>query len=199
MPSDGALCGVMARRALTRGAWVAPANEPLQGVVALTPTIRRERWQALQDVQLNVIRQEPRGFVVLNADTLSVGDRGDNTDGDSSDLRPINVRRLLSLLRRLALREGATFVFEPDNDDFRRRVQRSFENVLARLFARGAFAGSVAARAFQVVTGEAINTPQSLDLGRFIVELRVAPSVPMRFITVRLIRSNDRAVVEETT
>ena len=41
--------------------------------------------------------------MVLSADTLS----------DDPDLRPINVRRLLILLRRLALRLGATYVFEP--------------------------------------------------------------------------------------
>ena len=36
-PPDGAAAGVMARRAAGRGAWVAPANEPLRDVVALTP------------------------------------------------------------------------------------------------------------------------------------------------------------------
>src|SRR5262249_25641260 len=33
-PPDGAICGILARRAVERGAWVAPANEALQGVVA---------------------------------------------------------------------------------------------------------------------------------------------------------------------
>src|SRR6185295_7859956 len=51
-----------------------------------------------------------RGFVLLSADTLAPGE----------DLRPLNVRRLLILLRRAALQLGATYVFEPNGDAFRR-------------------------------------------------------------------------------
>jgi len=120
-----------------------------------------------------------------------------STLSDDPDLAPINVRRLLSLLRRLALREGATYVFEPHSAAFRRSVQRGFEAMLTRMFERGAFAGATAASAFQVVTSESLNTPASVDLGRLIVELRVAPSLPMTFLTVRLVQTGDRALVVE--
>lgn len=36
-PPAGVAAGVMAKRSLRRGAWIAPANEPLHGVVALDP------------------------------------------------------------------------------------------------------------------------------------------------------------------
>ena len=85
VPPDGAACGVLARRALSRGAWVAPANELLSGVVALTPPIDRRRWLDLQEARVNLFRHEPAGFLALDADTLI----------DDEDLRPINVRRLL--------------------------------------------------------------------------------------------------------
>jgi phage tail sheath protein FI len=188
-PADGAACGIMARRALTRGAWIAPANELWSGVVALTPPIARARWQDLQEAQINLIRQEPRGFVSLSADTLS----------DDEDLRPINVRRLLILLRRLALKLGATYVFEPNDDAFQRLVQRGFEAMLGQMFARGAFAGDTPSTAFQVVTSSSLNTPQSLEQGRFIVELRIAPSLPMTFLTIRLVQTGDRGVVTEVS
>jgi hypothetical protein len=42
-----------------------------------------------------------------------------------------------------------------------------------------------------------VNTPRSVDQGRFIVELRVAPSLPMTFLTVRLVQSGDRLLVLE--
>jgi hypothetical protein len=186
-PPDGAAAGIMARRALTRGAWVAPANEVLSNVVALTPALMREHWLDLQDAQLNIVRQEPRGFLSLSADTLS----------DDSELRPINVRRLLILLRRLALRLGADYVFEPNSPAFRRAVQRGFEALLEQLFIRGAFVGNTASEAFQVVTKSYLNTPQSIEQGRFIVELKVAPSQPLTFLTVRLLQSNDRGLVTE--
>ncbi|HSF33653.1 MAG TPA: hypothetical protein VLK82_24705, partial [Candidatus Tectomicrobia bacterium] len=187
MPPEGAACGVLAARAVSRGAWIAPANEALRGVVALKPALAPERRLDIQEAQLNLVRQEPRGFVILSADTLSL----------NVDLRPINVRRLLILLRRLALRLGATYVFEPNDDAFRRLVQRGFEAMLDDMFVRGAFAGATPATSFQVVTSHALNTRQSVDQGRFIVEIKVAPSLPMTFLTLRLLQSGDRTLVTE--
>lgn len=190
VPPDGAICGVIAQRAINRGAWVAPANIPLLDTVGLTPDIRRTNWQRLQDLQVNLIRQEPRGFLALNADTLS----------QDEDLRPFNVRRLLILLRRMALREGMTYVFEPNNAAFRRKVERSFEEMLELLFLRGAFAGDTSATSFQVVVDQSLNTPQQADQGRFLVELKVAPSLPLTFLTVRLVlQSSGGATITEVS
>lgn len=178
---EGALAGLLARRANERGAWIAPANEALRGVVALDHAAAPERWLALLQAQVNVVRQDARGFLVLSADTLAADD----------DLRPINVRRLLALLRRAALRHGERWVFDPNDDSFRRGVERSFTALLGDLFRRGAFAGRTAPAAFQVVTDASLNTRASVDAGRFIVELRVAPSRPMSFLTIRLTQTGD--------
>ena len=186
-PPDGAACGVLARRALSRGAWVAPANELLSGVVALTPPIDRRRWLDLQEARVNLFRHEPAGFLALDADTLI----------DDEDLRPINVRRLLILLRRLAIREGATYVFEPNDDSFRRLVQHRFEGLLNQLYVRGAFAGRTSREAFEVNTGVDLNPPQSVEQGQFIIELKVAPSLPLTFLTIRLMQMGDRLSVVE--
>ena len=182
---DGAACGVIARRGIERGAWVAPANEVLRGVIALEQPAAPSRWQDLQQLAINTMRHTARGFMVMSADTLA---------GDD-DLRPIAVRRLLILLRRVALRLGATYVFEPNNDSFRRMVQRRFEAMLGDLFQRGAFAGSSAATAFQVHADASLNTPASKDTGQFVVELRVAPSRPMTFLTIRLLQTGERITV----
>ena len=125
----------------------------------------------------------------LNSDTLS----------NDEDLRPVNVRRLLMLLRRAALKLGANYVFEPNDSSFRRSVQRGFEALLDGMFLRGAFAGRTARDAFQVVVDSTLNTPASVDQGRFIVELRVAPSLPMTFLTIRLVQTSDRGVVTEVS
>ena len=179
---DGAACGMIARRANERGAWVAPANEVLRGVIALHRQIPASRWLELLDLKINIVRQHPHGFVVMSADTLAT----------EEDVRPINVRRLLILLRRAAMRLGWTYVFEPNNDAFRRMVQRGFEVMLGDMFERGAFAGSTAAAAFQVVAGGPLNRQASLDQGRLIVELRVAPSRPMAFLTMRLVQTGNQ-------
>jgi hypothetical protein len=179
MPPDGAATGVVAGRALARGAWIAPANEPLPDVVELDPPLAPEAYQALQDAQLNVVRHEPGGFLWLAADTLS----------DDEEVRPIGVRRLLQLLRRTALLHGPDYAFEPNDDVLRRTIQRRFERLLSSMFSLGAFAGRTADESFRVETSSPPNTPQSVDAGRLIVELQVAPSRPLTFLTVRLVRT----------
>ncbi|MBL9127233.1 MAG: phage tail sheath subtilisin-like domain-containing protein, partial [Verrucomicrobiales bacterium] len=107
---EGAVCGVMAKRAADRGAWIAPANEPLRGVVDLDPEVRADRRTEWLEARINLVRRESRGFLVLGADTLS----------EDEDLGPISVRRLLILLRRLALRHGMEYVFEPGGPQLER-------------------------------------------------------------------------------
>ncbi len=186
-PPDGVALGVLAARASARGAWIAPANVPIRNVEALTPMIGARDWHTLQDAQINLLRADPRGFLTLSADTLAT----------ELDLRPINVRRLLILLRRLALRRGISYVFEPNGPVLRRAVQRGFTILLNDLFRRGAFAGETAEQSFRVVTDDTINTKQDAEAGRFMVELRVAPSIPMRFIAVQLAQSGARLSVSE--
>ena len=176
IPPEGAAAGVIASRSLDRGAWTAPANVALRDVVALDPPIGPGAYAALQAAQLNLVRREPRGFLWLAADTLTEDD----------ELRPIGVRRLLQLLRRVALLHGASYAFEGNSEIVRRTVQRGFERILARMFALGAFAGATAAQAFVV------NVLAPVDAGadgQLVIELQVAPSRPLSFITVRLVRS----------
>lgn len=186
-PPDGAASGIIAQRALGRGAWIAPANHLLAGVVALSPRIMPARHLDLLLAQVNLLRQEPAGFLALNADTLS----------DDDDLRPINVRRLLILLRRAALQLGQDYVFEPNDATLARMVRGAFESLLQRLFMRGAFAGGTPDTSYRVVTDNSINPRESVELGRFFIDLKVAPSRPLAFITVRLVQTGERAVASE--
>jgi hypothetical protein len=186
-PPDGIATGVLAARAATRGAWIAPANELFKDVVAITPSIDADAWLELQDAQLNLIRDDPRGFLTLAADTLSV----------ELEWRPINVRRLLILLRRLALRRGISYVFEPNGDTLRRSVRRGFTLLLNDLFRQGAFAGDTPDESFRVLTDRTLNTDTDRDAGRFLVELRVAPSLPLQFLTLRLMQIGARLTIAE--
>jgi hypothetical protein len=171
---DGPAAGVLAARARERGVWIAPASEPLRDVVALVPKLDRRRRLDLQEARVNELRQHPAGFLCHAEETLSI----------EEEQRPINVRRLLDLLRRLVILHGTDHVFASNDARLARRLQRGFERLLRRLYGAGAFAGETASQAFQVVTA----APRDGDAGQLIVELRVAPSLPMRFITVRLVQ-----------
>jgi hypothetical protein len=185
---SGTICGLIAARTLQHGAWFAPANRRLAGVVSTARAVDRRSWAVLDAADVNTVVAQPSGFVTLSAHTLTSDD----------DLREISVRRLLILLRRLALREGPSLVFEPNGPDLRRSVRRQFERVLGLLFVRGALAGSTPAQAFQVVVDETNNPPPIVDHGRLVVELRVAPSRPLAYLVVRFVlRGGGGSVVVE--
>ena len=187
IPPDGATTGVMAARANELGAWAAPANRPLAGVAILDPKLPESVRATFLGRRVNAVAPFPRGFMTWSEETLS----------PDPELRGVGVRRLLILLRRLALREGNTYVFEPNDNTFRRLVQRQFDALLADLYVRGAFAGATHAEGYRVVTDDTVNPRQSVDLGRLVVELRVAPSRPMAFLTVRLVQAGAGITVLE--
>jgi phage tail sheath protein FI len=97
----------------------------------------------------------------------------------------LSVRRLLIWLRKIALRAGMRYTFEVNNERFRALVRRRFERILADLAARGAW------HDFRVLTDEGVTTADDLDNGRLIIALQVAPTSPVEFITVALVRSGE--------
>ncbi len=175
---EGSIAGTMAALSLSSGAWFAPANQLLPAAVDLDQQLGDGSPESFFANQLNLMVQEASGFLTMSSFTLS----------PSTQLTQINVRRLLILLRRLALREGNVYVFQPNDSTFWRRVQRRFQDILGSLFLRGAFAGATQDESFAVRADSSLNTQSSVDQGQFIVEIRVAPSLPLEFLTVRLLQ-----------
>ncbi|MGY1727840.1 hypothetical protein ACI79J_12800 [Geodermatophilus sp. SYSU D01062] len=182
-PPDGPLSAVLADTAAVRGPWASPGHRPLESVVALTPALPEPTMTGLLRGGVNVLSSRPAGFLSPTARTLSQDDA----------LSPIGVRRLLVLLRRLALRHGTGYVFEPFGPRLHSLVVRGFERLLADLYQRGAFAGGTPREAFQVVAGDVLD-PGGAAAGRFVVELRVAPAQPLAFLRVRLVQSGAGAL-----
>lgn len=180
-PPDGAVCGMIAARERARQVWVAPANTPLQGVLDLLPAFDAADWADLYADQLNLIRREPDDFRAMSAHTLS----------EERQLLQLSVRRLMILLRKVALERGMAWTFENNDQRLRDAVRTTLETLLRFMYERGAFAGRTPQQAFRIVTDGRVNTRQSIDQGRFIAQVQVAPSEPMEFITVLLSRASD--------
>ena len=164
-PPDGAIAGQLAASALARGAWLAVARQPMKDVVALGLATSADEQQALLEAQVNPLLASPAGFVAGSSETLCL----------DADWRAVNVRRLMCLLRRAALKRGATYVFEPNGDTLRRTVERAFEAMLDQLLRRGAFAGRSSAEAYRVDVSDALNTAARRDAGQLRIDLKVAP------------------------
>ena len=174
-PADGAACGMIAARELARGAWAAPADVPLRGPVALTPVLSAGDTVRLFDAHANLLRSQPGSISTLSAHTLAT----------EPNLLQVSVRRLIILLRKIALQEGSRYVFDTNTDRFRQLVRMRFERILAALTSFGALA------AYQVVTDGGVNTAADAANGQLVVTLQVAPTSPVEFITVSLIRAGE--------
>lgn len=184
IPPEACAAALLARTALERGAWTASANRAIPGVLALEPRLDLHAVSGLTKQQVNLVGTTPRGFTLRDDQTLS----------SETDTRPMAVKRLLILLKRLALREGTRYVFEPNDPDFPVRVRHRFERVLSGLYVRGALRGATEKEAFRVTVDESVNPPTNVETGRFVVELAVAPSRPLRFLRVRLVQTEPQVL-----
>ena len=91
-------------------------------------------------------------------------------------------------------------VFEPNTPALRELLAAHAAGFLRGLYRRGAFAGDTEEQAFFVRVDDDLNPPASVDLGRLVVEVGVAPAEPLEFIVLRITRDGDGGVrVEETT
>ena len=175
LPPDGPATGSIAAHENARGVWVAPANIALRGVVDLTPAMGSADVVALFNAHDNVFVHDPGAFVALSAHTLS----------PDPSLLQLSVRRLLILLRKIALQRGMRYVFETNTDRFRQMVQRSFTRLLSALAQAGAIVN------FQVITDSGVNTAADTAAGRLVIQLLIAPTNPIEFITVTLVRAGE--------
>jgi hypothetical protein len=173
VPPDGAVCGLISATEHVRGVWVEPAGQPLSGFVDTDP-FDGPTTVALFDRGLNIVRRLPAGLCATSAHSLSA---------DRSMLQ-LSVRRVLIWLRKLALREGTRFVFEPDNERFRAQVVTVFTRALEGLRLAGALV------AYRVEVADLATRPAAQD-GQVRVDLKVAPTSPIEFLTVTLLRSGD--------
>ncbi len=172
---DGTMLGLIAARTLERGPGIAPANQSMHAVVGLVPDMTDAEWEVLFNKQINVLRQRPGRFTVLSVHTLSLDPL----------MMKLSIKRLTIFIRKLVLREGQRYVFESNTPRFRRSVQSLFEQTMKRLLTQGALVG------YYVDASDRVNTPQDIDAGRFVVEIKYAPTHPVEFITVVLMRSGE--------
>jgi phage tail sheath protein FI len=181
VPADGAVAGRLAQGSIERGPWVAVAGTPLAGVLGVATGLEPSDPLRLRAAQVNSLVPTRRGVMLTGVDTLA-RDR---------EIRPVTVRRLLILVRRLALREGRELVFEPNGPDLRRLLRTRFEAALGLVYRLGGLAGSSTAQAYRVLCDEGLNPPRVTDAGQVVIELQLAPSYPLEFLVLRLVRAGD--------
>ncbi len=179
-PPSAAAMGTYAGTDVKRGVHKAPAGTE-DGKVKVAVDIEREitkgEQEILNPIGINVIRKFPgSGIVVWGARTVS----------SDPEWRYMNVRRLFLFLEKSIDKGTQTYVFEPNDRVLWGQIIANVSAFLRIQWSEGKLVGVKPEEAFFVKCDEETNPPESVDLGRVITVIGVAPSKPAEFVIFRI-------------
>ncbi|MGG7575917.1 phage tail sheath family protein [Streptomyces sirii] len=177
IPPSGHMAGVWARNDTERGVHKAPANEIVRGAVDLELQITRGEQDLLNPIGVNCIRAFPgRGIRVWGARTMA----------SDPAWRYLNVRRYFNYLEESVLIGTQWVVFEPNDQALWARIRRNISAFLVNEWRSGALFGQRPEDAFYVKCDAETNPVESVDVGRVVCEIGIAPVKPAEFVVFRL-------------
>ncbi|WP_320922564.1 phage tail sheath subtilisin-like domain-containing protein [Hungatella sp.] len=184
IPPSGSVMGIYARSDNSRGVHKAPANEVVRACVGLDVQFDKGEQDILNPKGVNLIRRFPgQGIRVWGA----------RTAGSDGTWKYINVRRLFIFLEESIKKNTDWVVFEENNEELWRRVQRIIEVFLREVWRSGGLAGSSPEEAFYVNIGRDTMTQEEIDNGQLICIIGVAPVKPAEFIIFRITQNTASA------
>jgi uncharacterized protein len=178
VPPCGHIAGIWARNDDERGVWKAPANEVVRGALKLATDTTHAEQSLLNPEGINCIRAfGSRGVRVWGARTLGE---------ESGEWKYINVRRLFNMIETTIMNGTQFAVFEPNDQRLWSGLTRTVSSFLRGLWRDGALFGATAEQAFYVKCDNETNPPESIDQGKVVVEVGVAPVKPAEFVIFRI-------------
>ena len=116
---------------------------------------------------------------------------GARTLSSNTDWRYINVRRLFNMIEQTIMDGTQYAVFEPNDKKLWEGLKRTVGSFLAGLWRDGALFGATREQAFFVKCDEETNPPDSIDEGKVVVEVGIAPVKPAEFVIFRISQFKD--------
>ncbi len=180
IPPSGAVAGRYAATDASRGVHKAAAGTEdglLRSALGLEFEYTATDQERLNPKGIDVIRSLPGvGRVIWGARTTS----------SDPEWRYLNVRRLFLFLETSIRQSTNWIVFEPNDRALWKSITRNISAFLKIQWLQGALVGTKAEEAFFVKCDEETNPQESIDLGRVITEIGVAPSKPAEFVIFRI-------------
>lgn len=177
MPPSAQVAGVFARGDLDIGVHKPPANQVVEDAASVNTEIDERLHGRLNQELVNVIRPySGRGVRVSGARTLS----------SDTTLRYINVRRLLMMIIEVVDERAQALVFEPNNTELWRRIERVIGAFLDQIWRAGMLDGTTAEDAYYVRCDSETNPPEEQAIGRVTSLVGVQPPWPAEFVVVRI-------------
>lgn len=179
--------GIIAQREQQFGVAYGPANVLAAGAVSVLDAVSSARHSELHQHALNIYLTDRDGVRLTAARTLAL----------DPIWRQLNVRRLVTMIRRVLDRQMQWAVFEPNNRELRALVSRMLEAYLRQLYRANAFTGATEAQAFFVKCDDELNPPALVDQGQLLAQVGIAPAEPMEFIVLNIALSADTSLTVE--
>jgi hypothetical protein len=169
--------GVISRLDVQLGAYVTPANAPIQQANDLSLLMHLNEQVMIYDGGINLLTCSPsQGLLVWGGRVL----------GQDSPGGFVAHRRLIHLLVRAMRSVAQPLVFDTNGPALWLAFVRSITTVLLEAYRAGALQGDQPNQAFQVQCDATTNPPDQIDNGVVVSVVKVAPAVPMEFITLRV-------------
>jgi len=176
-PCSGWVTGVISQLDLQFGAYFTPANEGILQAIDLSSLFDAEDQADLYSGGINLLTCTPgRGLLVWGGRVL----------GKQSPGGFVAHRRLIHLLVRAIRRVAEPLVFDTNGPELWLAFVRSVNTVLLQAYRAGALKGDQPNQAFQVICDSTTNPQAQIDQGIVVCIVKVAPAVPMEFITLRV-------------
>jgi hypothetical protein len=177
IPPSGHIAGVWARSDALRGVHKAPANEIVHGALSLQYPISYAEQGPLNTQGVNCIRYfSNEGFLVWGARTYTKSD----------NWRYLNVRRLFNMIEESIVESTRWIVFEPNDRTLWNAIRRDVSAFLLGYWRDGALMGATPEEAFYVKCDEENNPQDSINLGRVVIEIGIAPVKPAEFVMFKI-------------
>jgi phage tail sheath protein FI len=180
VPPSGAVAGSYSASDVRVGVHKAPAGIEdgyLNSAAEIERVVTKGEHDVLNPQGINVIRKfADYGIVIYGARTVS----------SDPEWKYVNVRRLFIFLEESILKGTQGVVFEPNDFSLWKRITRDVSAFLRIQWSEGKLVGDKPEKAFFVKCDAETNPPESIDLGRVITLIGVAPSKPAEFVIFRI-------------
>jgi hypothetical protein len=189
-PPDGALAGLLARNALTRGAFTSATKIPPAEIYDVWPTLPPQElkssttalvWGPGSPSKPLIKRISLFGFTPMGLQLLS-----DVTAYPGETYRAAPVNRLVNVICRAARNMGETAVFQSNGPALWGRVQRFLQNLMTRLWTLNALDGDTVQEAFSIRCDQSTMTQNDIDNGRLLAQVTFNAASILETICVQL-------------
>jgi uncharacterized protein len=185
VPPSGTVAGIYAATDASRGVWKAPAgiDASLTNVNGLADASINDTVNGrLNILGINAIRTFPiYGTVVWGSRTLAGSDLAD------SAWKYVPVRRLTDFIEQSLLQSLRWAIFEPNAPALWSSISLEVGAFMSGLYSAGAFSGSTAAQAYQVVCDATTTSETDILSGIVRVHVGFQPVEPAEFVVLNIV------------